>query len=557
VARRVKVDLIGDASSLNRAFRSAGVNAKKFGTQTSSMRRVAGAAFRGLEVAAGSIAAIGIASVKAAATYQEQMQQIVGLSGVGQKQVDMFAKRVLALAPILGKSPQELAKALYFITSSGVAASKAMGVLVAASKASTAGLGETEVVADAVTSAMNAYGPAALSAQKATDVLVATVREGKGEASSFAGVIGNVAAIAAQLGVSFNEVGAALAAETRLGIDAETSATQLNAFFSALLKTTPMAEKALQKVGLSAAGLRQELREKGLLATLLTLKNAFGNNTAAMAKAFPNVRALRGILALVGKQAGSTAGVFARMSDTTGSLSTAFGAVSKDATFRFAQLSAAIKSIGITLGIALLPMVEKYTAELTKWLSKAKNQRKLMHDIRVAIRAVVVTMKVMIFVTKMVVRSAQGWIAFYKTVRKHTLAFYNWLRVMGIKLALAIIEPFSHLPDFLGGKRFQKMKAGLQKELASIRPSDDQAAVEAGKRISAYGAKHGTPGSKISTPAPGYGLGPKGPKTQPQHHHHHVYIDGREVTKVVTTHQHRHNRRTAPQRTGRHPGANI
>src|SRR4029079_10270447 len=100
--------------------------------------------------------------------------------------------------------------------------------------AAKAGLGDTQTVADAVTSAMNAYGSEVLSAAHATDVLVNTVKEGKGEAASFAPVIGNVSALASKLGVSFEDVGAALAAQIRLGTDAETASTQLQALFSGL-----------------------------------------------------------------------------------------------------------------------------------------------------------------------------------------------------------------------------------------------------------------------------------------------------------------------------------
>ena len=58
---------------------------------------------------------------------------------------------------------------------------------------------------------MNAYGASAATTADATDTLTATVKEGKGEAADFAGVIGNVVSLGSQLGVSFNDVGAALA----------------------------------------------------------------------------------------------------------------------------------------------------------------------------------------------------------------------------------------------------------------------------------------------------------------------------------------------------------
>jgi TP901 family phage tail tape measure protein len=286
------------------------------------------------------VAAAGISvalkrSITGFSQFNDAMQRTVGLAGVAQRSVAGFSKEILQLAPAVGKSPQELAQAFYFVASSGIAASKAMSVVTASAKASAAGLGDTQVVADAVTSAMNAYGPSVLSAQKATDILVATVREGKGEASSFAGVIGNVTALAAQLGVSFNDVGAALARQTQLGTDAETAATQLQRVFSTLVKVTPQSAKAFKSVGLNADELRKQLGDKGLLFVLDEIRKAFAGNLPALAHAFGDVRAIRGVLSLVGTDAAKTRQVFERLANASGSLKTAFDAVSKDTAQQF------------------------------------------------------------------------------------------------------------------------------------------------------------------------------------------------------------------------------
>ena len=284
------------------------------------------------------------------------MDRVVGLAGGARESVAGFSKEILRLGPQVAKGPQELGEALYFVASAGIAVDKQMQVVKLSAQAAAAGLGQTQQVADAVTSALNAYGPAVITAARATDVLVNTVKFGKGEAEAFAPVIGTVATLAATLGVRFEEVGAALAAQTRLGTTAETAAIQLQATFSSLLKVTPKQADALASVGLSAEGLRKELKEKGLLAILETLKTSFGDNTAAMAEAFPNIRALRGLLSLLGENADSTREVFDGMKDSTGALAHAFDAVSKGEAFRFKQTMASLQAIGIQLGAIFSPL---------------------------------------------------------------------------------------------------------------------------------------------------------------------------------------------------------
>jgi hypothetical protein len=171
--RTLRVSIIGDARGYQSALSAATSTTGRFGSSIA----------RSLKIGSLALAAGGVAAVKMADSFETSMQRVVGLAGQSQKQVDAWGKQLLQLGPQLGKSPQELADALYFVASSGVSASKAMDVVTASAKASAAGLGDTQTVADAVTSVMNAYGEANITAAQATDVLVATVREGKGEAS--------------------------------------------------------------------------------------------------------------------------------------------------------------------------------------------------------------------------------------------------------------------------------------------------------------------------------------------------------------------------------------
>lgn len=372
MARKISVELLGNSASLERAFARSSRAAGGFNRDISHAGRGIAAVSLGYRSLARSVAfastafvgAAGLtaglkASISGFSQFNEAMQRSVGLAGVAQDSVAGFSKQVQQLATKVGKSPLELANAFYFVASSGIAASKAMGVVTAAAKASAAGLGETQVVADAVTSAMNAYGPSVLSAQKATDVLVATVRQGKGEADQFAGVIGNVTALAAQLGVGFNEVGAALAAMTRLGTDAETSSTQLQRVFTALVKVTPQQAEAFKSVGLNANTLREQLGTKGLLFVLEEIRKSFGNNIPAIEKAFGDIRAFRGVISLVGKQAASTKQIFKDMADTTGSLKTAFSAVSDTAAQQFRKMKASAEVLGISIGAIFAPIAGK------------------------------------------------------------------------------------------------------------------------------------------------------------------------------------------------------
>lgn len=303
------------------------------------------------------IALAGGAAVKTAIDFDQSMNRIQALVGASTGQVEKFSKAILNLAPTVGKSPKELADALYFITSSGFSGAKALDVLTISAKASASGLGDTQTVADAVTSAVNAYGQNVLSAASATDVLTATVREGKGEPTELAAALGQVVAPAQALGVSFDQVGGALSSLTLLGLDASESATALRGQFTALLKPSAAAVKVLDQAGLSAAELRNQVRDKGLLPTLQALRDRFGDNQETLAKLFPNVRALNGFLILTGKNAENNQRIFDKVAKSQGDTAAAFEKTGQAARQQLNESLAELQVTGVKLGNDLVPIL--------------------------------------------------------------------------------------------------------------------------------------------------------------------------------------------------------
>jgi len=97
------------------------------------------------------------AAVKGAAELQTTFGQIAALTSTPRDAIQGLTEDVIAMSREMPISAQELAKGLYYISSSGYQGAQAMDILRASAKAASVGLGETKTVADAVTSALNAY----------------------------------------------------------------------------------------------------------------------------------------------------------------------------------------------------------------------------------------------------------------------------------------------------------------------------------------------------------------------------------------------------------------
>jgi TP901 family phage tail tape measure protein len=363
-----------ELTALGRAGESASA---KMGRLGDSMKRVGGqmqsVGRQMTRNVTAPIVALGVAGVKMAADFETSFGKIQGLVGVAAADIGELRDAARTLGPQFGVSANEAAEALFFITSAGLRGSQAIATLEASLKGSAIGLGDTATIADLATSAMNAFGSDVLDSTRAVDILTGAVRLGKLAPEELAQSIGSVLPVASAMGVTFNDVGAAFAAMSRTGTNAATASTQLGQILSALLKPSAEAEQTLGELGLSSAELRQQLREKGLLSVLMTLTDRFGENETAAGKVFGNIRALRGVLDLMGANVQDTISVFAQMADVTGITDEALLSVTDTAGFKLRVAMQELKGSLQDVGATLLPLVKDIADSLTNLADKFNN----------------------------------------------------------------------------------------------------------------------------------------------------------------------------------------
>lgn len=355
----LRVKILADTKQLGKSLNTASSKLKSFGSKMTSI----GSSLQSR--LALPLLAAGGAAIKMAVDFDTSMTQIKTLVGVASSEVDQMGIAAAKMAQTTGISSNEAAEALFFITSAGLRGADAMAVLEQSLQASAIGLGDTKVIADLATSALNAYGIKNLSAAEATDVLTGAVREGKLSADSLAQSMGTVLPVASQLGVKFSEVGATFAAMSRTGTDASMAATSIRGIMFALLKPTEMAHKTLDDFNLSAKGLRQQIKDEGLLSTLKTLTETFGDNEEAQGKVFNNTKALSGVLDLMGKNLSSTEAIYKSMNNTAGLTAEAFKTLQESAAFKLKKamndIGVEFTKLGSTLLTAVVPLIQKFS----------------------------------------------------------------------------------------------------------------------------------------------------------------------------------------------------
>lgn len=115
-----------------------------------------------------------------AVSLEAQLAQVsTMLDKTAMSVLPKYRKELKSMSIEFGESTSTLSKGLYDILSASIGASQAIGVLRVSSKAAVAGLTDTGVAADAITTIINAYGMRAEDAGRISDILFGVVKRGK------------------------------------------------------------------------------------------------------------------------------------------------------------------------------------------------------------------------------------------------------------------------------------------------------------------------------------------------------------------------------------------
>lgn len=362
--------------------RNAESSLNAFNQKLNQSSTLAGEVMKNLGLAFGSASVIAYMKRAAAASmaFNRELYNIKSIAS--ELDLSKVRSELLSLDSRLG-SAADNAGALYFAYSSGVRGTekelvKFTGEVGKLSQAIVAGQIPTM---DAVTSIMNAYGKTASDVTEISDMFFQVVKQGKTTGSSFANTIGSVAGVAANAGVSLDELGAAAATLTTT-MPTERAITSLSALITAFIKPTDEATKVAQKYGieLNAAA----LKSKGLSGVMAELNSKVGTNTEAIAQIVPSIEGMRAAVALAGGQYKMFADNMEIFEDKAGSSAEAFAAQAQNLDKQIASLPDTFNKISIQVGESaknILTLNGALTPLLASFNNMDKGTQKLIADL--------------------------------------------------------------------------------------------------------------------------------------------------------------------------------
>lgn len=256
----------------------------------------AGASLRSFGLVGGlALAGVAVAAVRVGSQFDSMTQAVANNTTMGQAGLAKMRTTISALAATAPGQLDDLAQGYMHITNYGNNAADTAMILRTAEESALSTHSRIAGVANTLANVMHEYSIGASGAAGAMDVLHLAAAQGNATLEEFSSGGARAIDTAANMGVSFQQVTAALSALSRHESLRDAN-TQLVGLFSKIVNPAKQAQQEIAalslKTGVNLVGdfTAAGLRTRGLTGVLADLKAATGGNVSEMFKLVPALR---------------------------------------------------------------------------------------------------------------------------------------------------------------------------------------------------------------------------------------------------------------------------
>jgi len=136
------------------------------------------------------------------------------------------------------------------------------------------------------------------------------------------------------------------------------------------LKPTSEAARMLEKYGISTDEVKNSIEQDGFLATMIKLREAFGENEEDFTRVIGSIEGLNGVLALTGENVAVNQEIVSQMTDEFLIMDEAMGIVNETAQQKFNVAMENIKDSFLEIGLALIERLQPYLDRFLEWIDQ-------------------------------------------------------------------------------------------------------------------------------------------------------------------------------------------
>ncbi len=303
-------------------------------------------------------AAAGAAILKMGADFEQSAAKASTLFGDVAVDVDNLNAKVLQLSSSTGLAATEINESLYSALSAGIPVTEDMGaaleVVEKSSKLATAGFTSVDTALSATAKTLNAYNMDVSETDRIQGILIQTQNKGITTVDELGASLAQVTPTAAAFGVSFENVGAALATMTAQGTPTAQATTQLNSLIAELGKSGTVASENLVEAakGTKYAGMSfAEMTASGasLDEILALLDKSAKANGVSMVDMFSSIEAGKAALSIMTNEGAKFADNLAAMNDTAGLVEEGYDKMMNTLSGQTKIMKESVKNLGVEI----------------------------------------------------------------------------------------------------------------------------------------------------------------------------------------------------------------
>jgi TP901 family phage tail tape measure protein len=365
--------LDGELRKLGGAGASLGAQLKSAADSVAGFTTVAAAAG-----VAGLAAGFG-AAIKTASDFESQMSAISAVAGASASEMAALQQAALDLGASTSFSAKEAAQGIEELVKAGVSVENVLaGGAKGALDLAAAGAISVAEAAEIASNAMNAFGLTGSDMGRIADLIAGAANSSAIGVNDFKFSLSAAGAVAATVGVSFEDLATGIALMGNAGIKGSDAGTSLKTMLLSLASPTKEARNVLRELGvITADGANQFFTAEGRIKSLAEVSGVLQEATRHLT----DQQKLQALQTIFGTDAIRAAAVMANAgAEGFTTLAAAIGKVTADEVSRerlnnFAgsleQLKGALETASIIVGKAFLPALKELTEAATEIVQEA------------------------------------------------------------------------------------------------------------------------------------------------------------------------------------------
>lgn len=319
----------------------------------------AGAAILKVNTALAALVVGGIAlAIKESSAFNKEFALIsTSVSATGDD-LARYRDQILDYSTTSTKSISDINAALYTAAQAGIQWGNSLEFMGKAEQLAVANNANLNTTVDLLTGTMNAYGYEVKDVGHLNDVFFTSTLIGKQTIDELGQSMGMVVGIAANFGVSFEQLSAAISTLTAKGMETSEAITAVKGVITSIADPSKEAAEAAKQMGLdfSVAALKSE----GLEAILQKVMAATGGDADKTKLLFGEVRALNGVLQLTGDGMTFFNDALQKIGNSTGSAEAAYKKMSATFDAQSQMLINSAKVLMVEVGTRMEEVAGKY-----------------------------------------------------------------------------------------------------------------------------------------------------------------------------------------------------